>query len=63
MPFSKVQSVSVEQNIVQQWTQRATLEIKNSTQSIGIPYLDINLACDFRDYLLYAIESSKEEWQ
>lgn len=63
MPFSKIQSVSVEQNIVQQWTQRATLSIKNSTYSFGIPYLDINLACDFRDYLLFTIESSKEEWQ
>ncbi|MXW52607.1 MAG: PH domain-containing protein [Gammaproteobacteria bacterium] len=63
LPFSKIQSVSVEQNIVQQWTQRATLEIRNSTQSIGIPYIDINLACDFRDFLLYSIESAKEEWQ
>lgn len=63
LPFSKIQSVSVEQNIVQQWTQRATLEIRNSTQSIGIPYIDINLACDFRDFLLYTIESAKEEWQ
>ena len=63
MPFSKVQSVSVEQNIVQRWTQRATLEIKNSTHTFGIPYLDFDLACEFRDYLLFTVEASSEEWQ
>lgn len=63
MPFSKVQSVSVEQNIVQQWTRRATLEIKNSTHTFGIPYLDFDLACEFRDYLLFKVEASSEEWQ
>lgn len=63
MPFSKTQFVRVEQNIIQQWTRRATLEIRNSTHSFRIPYLDFDLACDFRDFLLYTIESSKEEWQ
>ena len=63
MPFSKIQSVSVVQNLIQHWTQRATLEIKNSTHSFGIPYLDIDLAREFRDFLLYTIESSSEEWQ
>lgn len=63
MKYSKIQSVEVAKSFVQEWTHKASLTIKANTVQVTIPYLDLGRAQAFRDYILYAIESSNEEWQ
>lgn len=61
--YSKLQSVDIKQNIIQKWRKRASLVLRNSTTKIEIPYLEYATASAFRDYLLYYVESSDEEWR
>ncbi len=63
LKYSKLQSVDITQNIIQKWRHRASLVLKNPTTRIEIPYLEYEMASAFRDYLLYCIESSDEEWR
>ena len=63
MKYSKSQTVEVVQSFVQKWTQKASLTVRGPTSSITIPYLDLDTAYAFRDYILYLIESSSEEWK
>ena len=63
LKYSKLQSVDITQNIIQKWRHRASLVLKNSTTQVEIPYLEYENASAFRDYLLYYIESSDEEWR
>lgn len=63
LKYSKLQSVDIKQNIIQKWRQRASLVLRNSTTQVEIPYLEYEMASAFRDYLLYFVESSEEEWR
>lgn len=63
MKYEKIQSVEVARSFVQEWTHRASLTISAATVQVTIPYLDMERAQAFRDYILYVIESSNEEWQ
>ncbi len=63
LKYSKLQSVDITQNIIQKWRHRASLVLRNPTARIEIPYLEYEMASAFRDYLLYCIESSNEEWR
>lgn len=63
LKYSKLQSVDIKQNIIQKWRRRASLVLQNSTTQVEIPYLRFEMASAFRDYLLYCVESSDEEWR
>lgn len=63
LKYSKLQSVDITQNIIQKWRHRASLVLRNPTARVEIPYLEYEMASAFRDYLLYCIESSNEEWR
>ena len=63
MKFHKVQCVAVHQSAIQRWTGKASLLLTNATSSVAIPYLNLEFANRLRDYILYVVESSQEEWR
>jgi len=62
MAFHKVQSVEIQQNIFLKRRGLTNIKIGNSSGFIRIPFIDINLAKNLQDYLLYYAETSDESW-
>ena len=58
----KVQRISLTQTIPQKRKGLATLRIYLASGSIKLPYVDFAMAKQFRDYVLYKVESSQLAW-
>jgi len=58
----KVQRISVTHTIPQRRKGLATLRIYLASGSIKLPYVDFEMAKQFRDYVLYKVESSQLAW-
>ncbi len=58
----KVQRVSVTQTIPQKRKGLATLRVYLASGSIKLPYVDVAMARQLRDYVLYRVESSELAW-
>ncbi len=59
----KVQSIRVKQSLIQKFTDRSTLSIKLATVELQIPFLDISIANQIRDYLLHLTETRFPKWK
>ena len=62
MTFHKVQSIEIQQSIFLKRRGLTNIKIGNSSGFILIPFVDINLAKNLQDYLLYYAETSNESW-
>ena len=60
--YRKVQRVSVTQTLFQERKGLATIRFFLASGSLRIPYVDMQLAKDLRDYILYKVESSQQAW-
>ena len=60
--FRKAQEVTVKQSPMQRRHGLATLDVGTACGSISIPYIDHDMACGLRDYILYKAESSHRPW-
>lgn len=62
MTFHKVQSIEIQQSIFLKRRGLTNIKIGNSSGFIRIPFIDIQLAKNLQDYLLYFAETSDESW-
>ena len=62
LPLSKVQNVIISQAPYQVRKDLANVDVHTASGSISIPYIPVELAEQLSDYLLYKVESSKEDW-
>ena len=60
--FRKAQAVTVKQSPLQRRHGLATLDVGTACGSVSIPYIDHDVACRLRDYVLYRAESSLRHW-
>ena len=60
--FRKAQEVTVKQSPLQRRHGLATLDVGTACGSVSVPYIDHDLACRLRDYVLYRAESSRRHW-
>jgi len=60
--FRKAQEVTVRQSPLQRRHGLATLDVGTACGSVSIPYIDHDVACRLRDYVLYRAESSCRHW-
>lgn len=58
----KGQAVDISQNIFQQRLGLADLTLHMAAGSVSVPYLPLQVAEEVRDYLLYRVEVSQEDW-
>lgn len=58
----KVQRATVQQSLLQRRRGLASLELSLANGTITLPYLDIELARQLQDYILYRVESSRRSW-
>ena len=58
----KVQSVTLKQSPFQQRKALATLDFSTAGGNLTIPYIPLVHAKELKDYVLYAVEKSKEDW-
>ena len=56
--FRKAQEVTVKQSPMQRRHGLATLDVGTACGSISIPYIDHDVACRLRDYILYKVETN-----
>lgn len=61
-PHYKIQAVQIIQTLYQHRKGLANLHIHTANGTLSIPYLNLILAQNLRDYILYQVESSKEGW-
>lgn len=60
--FRKTQEVAVKQSPLQRRHGLATLAVGTATGPVTVPYIDHDMACRLRDYILYRAESSRRHW-
>ncbi len=60
--FRKAQEVTVKQSPLQRRHGLATLDVGTACGSVSIPYIDHDVACRLRDYVLYKAESTNRHW-
>ena len=60
--FRKAQEVTVKQSPLQRRHGLATLDVGTACGSVTIPYIDHDVACRLRDYVLYKAESTNRHW-
>ncbi len=58
----KVQSVTLKQSPFQRRKDLATLEFSTAGGNLTVPYIPLAHAKELKDYVLYAVEQSKEKW-
>jgi len=58
----KVQSVNLKQSPFQQRKELATLEFSTAGGNLTLPYISLTQAKKLKDYVLYVVEKSKEDW-
>ena len=58
----KVQRINVTQTIPQKRKGLATLRVYLASGSVKLPYIDVEMAKQLRDYILYKVESSELAW-
>lgn len=58
----KVQSVTLKQSPFQRRKGLATLEFSTAGGNLTLPYISLSQAKSLRDYVLYAVESSTDDW-
>jgi putative membrane protein len=60
--YRKVQRINVTQTLLQKRKGLATMRFFLASGSLRLPYVDIRMANDLRDYILFKIESSHRAW-
>ena len=60
--FRKAQGVTVTQSPLQRRKALATLHVHLASGNVSVPYIEHDVACLLRDYILYRAESSPERW-
>ncbi len=60
--FRKVQRITVTQSHYQRRKGLASLRLYMASGTVNIPYIELSLARQLRDYILYRIESSEKAW-
>lgn len=60
--FRKAQEVTVKQSPLQRRHGLATLDVGTACGSVTVPYIDHDVACRLRDYVLYRAESTNRHW-
>ena len=58
----KAQSITLNQSLFQRYRKTASLKIVLAGPSVSINEILIEQAVEIKDYMLYVIESSKENW-
>lgn len=58
----KVQSVHITSSPMQRWRSLATLHIYTAGGDLTFPYLNIDIARQARDYILYRVERDHKPW-
>jgi len=61
-PLYKVQNIALSQNPIQRRKGTATLTIALAGERITIPYMPLETARAWQDYILYKVESSDQRW-
>ncbi len=62
MPLYKIQSVVLNQTPYQLRRDLATISVMTASGKLKIPYVELSLAQQLKDYLLYRIESDQRDW-
>ena len=62
MEFHRVQHLKFSQSIFYRKLGVASLEIGNASGKITIPFIDVKIARDLYDYLLWYAETSSRFW-
>lgn len=60
--YRKVQSIVVKRSPLERRQGLATLEVELASDTVTVPYIDHGVAWRLRDYILYAVESSRRRW-
>jgi putative membrane protein len=60
--YRKVQRISVTQTLLQERKNLATIRFFLASGSLRLPYVDVRMARDLRDYILFRVESSQRAW-
>ena len=61
-PFFKVQNVVLSQSPAQKKAGLASLKIKMASSTVKIPFMPLRDASDWRNMMLYHVESSRKSW-
>lgn len=62
LKMSKLQGLTLSQNPFEQRGALSSVNLFTAAGSVRFPYLDINLANDIQDYILFKIETNKATW-
>lgn len=62
VPLFKVQNITIHQNLFQQRRSLANLIVYTASGSMRIPYIPLEFANTFRDYILYVVEKDERKW-
>ncbi len=62
LPVYKVQSVRIRQSFFQRRRDLASVELYTAGGSVRVPFLPLDLARALQDYVLYRVESRREDW-
>jgi putative membrane protein len=62
LPVYKVQSVRIRQSFFQRRRSLASVELYTAGGSVRVPFLPLDLARALQDYVLYRVESRREDW-
>lgn len=58
----KVQAVKIKQTIFQKKRKLATVKVYSASKAITIPHIELNIARDIKNFLLYKVESEDRDW-
>lgn len=62
LPVYKVQSIRIRQSFFQRRRDLASVELYTAGGSVRVPFLPLGLARALQDYVLYRVESRREDW-
>jgi len=62
MPLYKIQSVVLGQTPYQLRRDLATVSVMTASGKLNIPYVELRVAKQLKDYLLYRIETDRRDW-
>jgi putative membrane protein len=62
LPIYKVQSIRIQQSYFQRRRDLASVQLFTAGGSVTVPFLSLSLAQALQDYVLYRVESQREDW-
>lgn len=60
--YRKAQSVALKRSPIERRNGLATLVVELASDTVTVPYIDLGVARQLRDYILYTVEASPRRW-